>query len=407
MNLRLDAAQQIIVHLITWGEISGFELKDIANAQDWLPLFESAGVVCLAATGGEGNAWSLSTGLWSLLEIDEEKAFRTILFQITEYREYLISVLAEGVASAAKQKLYDEVENWSGSELLPFLSSINRMLTRIEVNGKRVIDEKAAQIPNLFAVLPERQSNWDTWNQLLLGRSARPQDLFDFVMKRFIPFAVPEPAKVHGGTPAILPMITLQDADGNARFLNITPVPWNISRTDVQSSIALFGKNGKPLQDFSTAGQCKVALQDALIEQPFYKVITQLAINHYRAKTASSPSFELYLRPGAELSDIVLFYESERIGSLKEWLPVLVQCQKYFAARPLNDELVGNMVENLLTLEVLDQSDDSIVLHSDFQSTLMASRLRSVFRPGKLLQGYMIEAVRKNLQKTAQQEVKT
>jgi hypothetical protein len=189
--------------------------------------------------------------------------------------------------------------------------------------------------------------------------------------------------------------------------MNITPASWNIRRVVVQSSVALFDENGTPFHDFSSADQCKVALQDALIEQPFYKVVTQLAINHYRAKTASSPSFELYLRPGTELNEVELFYETKRIGFLKEWLPVFIRCLECFVARPLKDEQVGNMLENLLALEVLDLSDDSIVLHSDFQSTLMASRLRSVFRPGKSLQERMIEAVRKNLQKTKQQEVNT
>ena len=58
-------------------------------------------------------------------------------------------------------------------------------------------------------------------------------------------------------------------------------------------------------------------------------------------------------------------------------------------------------------LDILDQVDDNLVLHEDFQSTLMAGRLRSVFRPGKSLQDRMIEAVRKHLQKTQPQEVNT
>ncbi len=159
------------------------------------------------------------------------------------------------------------------------------------------------------------------------------------------------------------------------------------------------------MSDLCTEKAAWIALQDALIEQPFYKAVTQLAINHYRAKTASSPSFELVVQPGAGLSGVELFYETRKIGMLKDWMPVLVQCQECFAARPLEDEQVENMMENLLALDILDQSDDNLVLHEDFQSTLMACRLRSVFRPGKSLQDRMIEAVRKNLQNTQQQEV--
>lgn len=397
----LQSAQALIDLLTTWGEVTRFELSGVAGAQDWITAFENAGVLHTAGT----DIWSLSPELWSLLQEEPEKAVRTALFQVPAYREYLISILAEGAASAAKQNLHDEVEKWSGNELLPFLTSINRMLNQIEADGKRIIDQKADQIPALFAVLSERQTNWDNWNQTLLGRTARPQDLFTFVLNRFVPYAKPESCNAHGRTPALLPILSLVDADGNAQFMNLVPAPWNISRADIQSGIALFDEHGKPMSDLCTEKAAWIALQDALIEQPFYKAVTQLAINHYRAKTASSPSFELVVQPGAGLSGVELFYETRKIGMLKDWMPVLVQCQECFAARPLEDEQVENMMENLLALDILDQSDDNLVLHEDFQSTLMACRLRSVFRPGKSLQDRMIEAVRKNLQNTQQQEV--
>lgn len=404
MNLsNLKTAQSLISHLITWGEVTRFELSGIGSAQDWITTFENAGVLHTPAT----DIWSLSPEFWSLLREDSEKALRTALFQVPEYRNYLISILAEGAASAAKQGLNDEVEKWSGDELLPFLSAINRMLNGIETNGKRIIDQKADQIPVLFSSLSERQVNWDNWNQTLLGRTARPQDLFDFVLKRFVPYAMPEPCKAHGRTPALLPILPLVDADGNAQFMNLVPAPWNISRSDIQSGIALFDEHGKPMGEMVTADAARDALQDALIEQPFYKAVTQLAINHYRAKTASSPSFELVLQPGMGLSGVALFYETRKMGLLKDWLPLLVQCQECFAARPLDESQIENMMENLLALNILDQVDDNLVLHADFQSTLMASRLRSVFRPGKSLQDRMIEAVRKHLHKNQPQEVNT
>ena len=107
------------------------------------------------------------------------------------------------------------------------------------------------------------------------------------------------------------------------------------------------------------------------------------------------------------MSGVALSYETRKMGLLKDWLPLLVQCQECFAARPLEEEQVANMMENLLALDILDQADDNLILHENFQSTLMAGRLRSVFRPGKSLQYRMIEAVRKHLQKTQPQEVNT
>ncbi len=402
----------LVNHFILWGEIARFELSGIVGAQDWIKTFENAGILHTSTT----DIWSLSPEFWSLLREESEKAVRIALFQVPEYRDYLISILAEGVASAAKQGLYDELEKWSGSELLPFLSSLNRILDKIEISGYRLVDGTSAEISQKFDQYRKRKisstslltsNSLSDWNQLLLGRTARPQDLFDFVLKRFVPYAMPEPCKAPGRTPALLPILPLVDADGNARFMNLVPAPWNVSRSEIQSGIALFDKHGKPIGDMGTAETARNALQDALIEQPFYKAVTQLAINHYRAKTASSPSFELVLQPGAGLSGVALFYETRKMGLLKDWLPLLVQCQECFAARPLEESQVENMMENLLALDILDQADDNLVLHEDFQSTLMAGRLRSVFRPGKSLQDRMIEAVRKHLQKNQPQEVNT
>jgi hypothetical protein len=409
---QLASAKKLIDHLMTWGEVTRFELNGIAGVQDWIPVFESADVLHTAAT----DIWCLSSEFWSLFREESEKAVRIALFQVPEYRDYLISILAEGVASAAKQGLYDELEKWSGSELLPFLSSINRILDEIEISGYRLVDGTSAEMSQKFDQYRKRKisstslltsNSLSDWNQFLLGRTARPQDLFDFVLKRFVPYAMPEPCNAHGLTPALLPILPLVDADGNAQFMNLIPAPWNISRSDIQSGIALFDEHGKPMGDMATADAARNALQDALIEHPFYKAVTQLAINHYREKTASSPSFELVLQPGAGLSGVALFYETRKMGLLKDWLPPLVQCQECFAARPLEESHVENMMENLLALEILDQVYDNLVLHEDFQSTLMADRLRSVFRPGKSLQDRMIEAVRKHLQKNQPQEVIT
>ena len=134
---RLKSAQNLMNHLITWGEITRFEMGGITGAQDWIAVLENAGVLHAAAT----DIWSLSPALWSLLREDPEKAARIALFQIPEYRNYLISILAEGAASAAKQGLHDEVEKWSGNELLPFLKELNQIYDQIEIDGYRLVDE--------------------------------------------------------------------------------------------------------------------------------------------------------------------------------------------------------------------------------------------------------------------------
>lgn len=55
------------------------------------------------------------------------------------------------------------------------------------------------------------------------------------------------------------------------------------------------------------------------------------------------------------------------------------------------DELMGNLLRNLLELHILRHQDEVLVLDEDYQSSLMAARLRTVFRPGKALQKRMVE----------------
>jgi hypothetical protein len=52
---------------------------------------------------------------------------------------------------------------------------------------------------------------------------------------------------------------------------------------------------------------------------------------------------------------------------------------------------MGNLLRNLLELRVLRQQDGLLVLDDHYQSSLMAARLRTVFRPGKELQKRMVE----------------
>ena len=78
MKRQLASAKKLIEHLITWGEISRFELSGIAGAQDWITTFENAGILHTAAT----DIWCLSPEFWGLLREESEKAVRTALFKV-------------------------------------------------------------------------------------------------------------------------------------------------------------------------------------------------------------------------------------------------------------------------------------------------------------------------------------
>ncbi len=54
------------------------------------------------------------------------------------------------------------------------------------------------------------------------------------------------------------------------------------------------------------------------------------------------------------------------------------------------DALMANLLRNLIELRMLRQQDELLVLDEQYQSSLMASRLRTVFRPGKQVQARIV-----------------
>ena len=180
-------------------------------------------------------------------------------------------------------------------------------------------------------------------------------------------------------------------------FRSALPAAWNTRRATVASGLTLFDENGAPLfgADALHADAITRAVQDALLEQPFYRAVVHLAISAWRSPASTIPEVELYVPPGAATHEVTLLLDSRDVGCLAESLPALVVLQG-FVPRGLDngvvpDVLMANLVRNLLTQQILVLADNTLQLHPDFRSSLMARRLRTVFRPGKMLQQRMLE----------------
>ncbi len=389
----LQTAQKLISHLSTWGEIAVCELSSLSGCGEWLDLLKQAGVVEECSAEGKPVAWSLARNARGMLDAEPQTALRMALYQIPDYRRYIVSILAEGLALAAKADMREQLETWTGSVLLPLLDEINRVLDVIEAEG-RLIDETTNTISRRCAQLTERGRDWSDWDQFLMGRSGRPQDLFDFALNRFAPLAVlPENPDVDR-VPACLRSLPLNSDEGFDLSQPPSLAPWNIRRQRVWCGVALFDEHGQVLGNVETKAALRQTLQDALIEQPFYKAVVHLAIIAWRSPATTAPSLELYLPPDAPLADVSVLFDGREVGKLTDLLPDLVGVQGFRVCGLDGDqiapELMENLLHNLLTLEVLCQTDDSLALHPDFQSSLMATRLRTVFRPGKVLQERMV-----------------
>jgi hypothetical protein len=395
------SALPLIDHLSMWGEIATYEVHKLGGgAAEWLEVLGEAGVVEeIRSETGESIAWALTRSGEALLSAQPDGAARLALFRVPAYRSYLVGILAEGVALAAKADMHEQLDGWTGNELAALLPEINAVLDRVEEGRGRLVDVGRAEVEKRCSALPGRNTDFSTWDQVLLGRAGRPQDLFDFVLRRFAPWAVLPRPSAAGHLPAVLRHLPLNSGDGPALGQRLTPSCWNTRRRCVASSIPVFDEIGRFLGPPDAATYClpNRAIQDALVQQPFYRATVNLAICAWRSPATMMPTVDLVLTPGSNFGDVRVLVGSHDIGLLRRCLPGLVGIDGMrilgLPEEGVPPDLTDNMLLNLLDHEILQRLETKILLHPDYQASLMADRLRTVFRPGKDSQRRMLEAL--------------
>ena len=392
----------LIEHLSTWGEVSAYEVRKLGGGVTaWLEVLGEAGVVEeIHSETGETIAWTLTRSGEALLDTQPDGAARLALFRVPAYRSYLVGILAEGLALAAKADMHEQLEAWTGGELAALLPEINAALDAVEGTRCRLVDVGRADVETRCSALPGRSTDFGTWDQVLLGRAGRPQDLFDFVLRKFAPLATLPPASRGDGTATTLRALPLSSEDGMDRGQALRPCAWNIRRQRVKSGVPLFDEQGRYLHDPDLPANdvLRRALPDALVEHPFYRAVVNLAICAWRSPATTMPLVALRLLPGSDLGDVKLVVGARDAGLLRDSLPGLV-CLQGVRSRGLPNhavppELMANVLRNLLEFELLGQIEDELRLHPDFQRSLVAQpRLGTIYRPGKDIQKRMLEAL--------------
>ncbi|MDY0059832.1 MAG: hypothetical protein RBU45_08490 [Myxococcota bacterium] len=391
---RPDEARALFAHLATWGEVAASEV-DALGMQPWVFVFERAGALgALPDDEGRPVAWHLAPSFVHLLECDAQQAGRRLCFAVPEYRSYLLGILVEGLMDAEHAGLAAEVEGWTKAELAPLLQELNAFLDPLEC-GKRLIDLSPAELEIRMANVPERGLPFSAWDGYALGQSAKPKALFEFALRRFAPASGPLPMVEE--TAAVLRALPLNREDGFSLGDASLPHAWNTQRLRVRGCAALFDARGRRLfdEDASLTGTLIEHLRDALVEHPFYAAVIHLAICSWRSPASTLRMVELCVPVGAALHEVSILVGSREVGRLADLLGDLVRAQGCAPFGLINgrvpDPLMGNMVRNLLELRILRLQDELLVLDDDYRSSLMAARLRTVFRPGKELQKRMVD----------------
>lgn len=394
---RPSEAVALFEHLAQWGEVSAYEAEDL-GAGPWVSVFERAGALEAVHDDHGPVAWHLAPPFVHLLECDAQQVGRRLCFAVPEYRAYLLSILVEGLVDAGRAGMTVELEEWTKGELAPLLAELNAFLAPVE-GGKRLVDLAPAELEARMAELPERSQSFAAWDSYALRQSARPKGLFEFALRRFGPACAALPVAVEKA--AVLRPLPLNREDAFELASASLPHAWNIQRLGILSGAAVLDVHGRYM--FNEGAPLNAVLverlRDALVEHPFYAAVVHLAICAWRSPTSAMPRVELRAPGTNSLSDVALVVGLREVGRVRDLLGELVRAQGYAPLGLVDgcvpEDLMGNLLRNLLELRFLRQRDELLVLDDDYQSSLMAARLRTVFRPGKGLQERMVEAILK------------
>ena len=396
MNIpqRPAGAAALFEHLAHWGEVAAYEVAEL-RASAWISAFESAGA--LTAVDDDRRhpvAWHLAPRFVALIETDTQQLGRRFCFAVPEYRAYLVSILAEGLVGAARAGMSAELEDWTRAELAPLLPELNAFLDKIESDA-RLVDLGQPELEDRLSNLTERTRDFSGWDAFALGQSAHPNALFEFALRRFGPVSGPLP--VAEGPAVVLRVLPLNGEDGFDLGDASLPEPWNTRRFGILGAVAVFDAGGQRLFDEEKplTDELFEHLRDSIVEHPFYGAVVHLAICAWRSPASTIPPVELYVPAERPLHDASVLAGSRDVGRLADLLGGLVRVQGYAPFGLVNgwvsDELMGNLLRNLLELRILQRQDEFLTLHEGYQSSLMAGRLRTVFRPGKDLQKRLVE----------------
>jgi len=391
---RPSDAFALFEHLARWGEVAACE-ADQLGVRPWVRVFENSGALkAVHDEYGQPVAWHLAPPFVHLLECGAQQVGRRLCFAVPEYRSYLLGILVEGMVDAGRAGMTTEIEEWTRAEFTPLLPELNAFIDKLE-SGKRLVDLSPDELARRMADLPERALPFTAWDSFALGQLARPKALFEFALRRFAPLSGPLP--VVAETAAVLRVLPLNREDGFGLGDASLPHPWNTQRFGVFSSVAVVDARGRRLccEDAPLVDALVEHLRDALVRHPFYAAVVHLAICAWRSPASTMPTVELYVPAAGALHDVSVLVGSRGVGRVADLLGDLVRAQGYapfgLVDERVPDELMGNLLRNVLELHILRHQDELLVLDEDYQSSLMAARLRTVFRPGKELQKRMVE----------------
>lgn len=398
---------QLLDHLASYGEVSNAEMQFLGG-NDWKPVLVTGGFLweCGGSTYSLAQVWLDWVGGASKIDV-----LRAVFFSYPTYRQHLIGMLAQCLLEASRDELYPRLESWITGQIPHLAAEIAGALDEVEAQlaGQRLLDAAPATLATAFQSLPERRLDFAAWDQVLLGISGSPEAMFTAVLDKFGSLSAHLPSyeapssescqkgtmhdrsESYGRMPALLPRIPLCDEDGRLHE-HLTPSPWNVQRSCVQSSLPLFDVDGAPL--FDTERPPVEVLQDALFMQPFYRVIIHLAVDAMLARRSGEERLT-FLRENTAISeDVAILAGGRRIGAVATLLPALVNTlglDPIPPQGPLEPSLVAELISNLVAVGILTEMDGELRLADAYTTSLLnPPRLQTAVRGVRAERGRLV-----------------
>lgn len=361
-----NTALPLLRHLCNFGESTSSELI-VLRGQGWVQVLEKCGAISLCKNGDANSSlWLLLLGEGS----DDRNLLRQVFFRVPAYRRRLVAILAYGLVDAAQKDLLVALEGWVARDISPLAGEINDLLNALELDGINLVALPPEKLLQRFMPLFTGPGDAANWDQLLLGQSGEPQHLFEAVLEKFgkadVPVSLIDGKDAENYKLALLPDFSLTTDDCKLP----TPVltPWTTARRRVHSSLALFEASGRPL--FDSDLPVEIIWQDALAQQPFYRVLIHLAYAH-RLGIGEKDQVQLFCDP-SDPGKVYIERHSQIIGHLADFLPNLVEKLGYYPVWSPADAFsrVEKLISNLIATHILAYEQDHLVLAENYALSL-------------------------------------
>jgi hypothetical protein len=380
-DLSPSALQPILVHLLTWGELSSAEARRL-KAEVGSALLASGGMVQVVP-----DAWLMGPALRRVLPgTSLEEIWQKACWSLPAYQVYLSSLAAGEIARRGLEGAGALVETWVARQLPGRAADFNAFLDAVESDLSLPLSESSpgalvkAVTQRLQKIEREAGLDFAAWDSALLGISAPNEAVFQAALARGALAGSLDGAIETPAAPAPIQDLNAELAQPSSRPVICPrlehPNPWghpNLAENPAWR-IRCYGYSSVPLLAEGEGGieLTPAQVQAAFCQHPLSWIVVQLGLHaQIQANSGAGETLRLALERNAEgmLCDLRIAVPGGAVRHLGEALPALLSGMGFHLFLPfgvLSPIALGSWLEALLQADILVNRSDGVFLGEDF-----------------------------------------